>query len=204
MSKTMELEKYDRKEVFLHYNQNDNPFIYLTIKLDVTEIYNYCKIHKNYYATMGYIINRTVNAVDCFKYRYIDDKIVHYDSLNTNYTQKKDNKIGYFTISYSDNYNEYIESFIKTQEDFYSGVYKNEYKEDEIWVSCAPWFDFTSLVTPFNKKITIPQFIWGKFFYENNRVYTHLMIMVHHGFADGQHIGDFIDKLNNNIKEIFK
>ena len=31
---------------------------------------------------------------------------------------------------------------------------------------------------------------------KNNRIYTNLMIMIHHGFADGNHIGIFLNKLN--------
>lgn len=60
--------------------------------------------------------------------------------------------------------------------------------------------DFTSLVVPFDKNITIPQFIWGKFFKEGEKVFTHLMIMAHHGFVDGQHIGAFVNKLEKNIE----
>ena len=62
-----------------------------------------------------------------------------------------------------------------------------------------PWFEFNSAVPPFNKENTIPQFIWDKFKKENDIVKTNLMIMVHHGFVDGYHIGKFINLLQENI-----
>ena len=48
--------KFERTELFDHYHQNMNPFMIVTVPVDVTNVVNYCKIHKNFYATMGYLI----------------------------------------------------------------------------------------------------------------------------------------------------
>ena len=74
---------------------------------------------------------------------------------------------------------------------------------NEIWLSCEPWFTFTGFIPPFDKEITIPQFIWDKYENIDGKYYIDLMIMVHHGFADGYHIGKFIELLNENIR-VFK
>ena len=75
-----------------------------------------------------------------------------------------------------------------------------ESKLNDIWLSCNPWCSITSLVPTFNKEITIPQFIWDKYEKVNERYYTNLTILVHHGFADGYHIGQFVNLLEENIK----
>ena len=201
MNKIIEFDNYERKDLFNHYNDNDNPFLYLTTKIDITNIYNYCKKHKNHYATIGYIIGKTANQIDNFKYRYIDNKIIYYDKLNINYTQEKNNIIGYFTTPYANSYKEYIKNYINIQKDFYNDKYKLESRQDEIWVSCFPWGNFTGLITPYNKKILIPQFIWDKYIIEDNKIYINLMIMIHHGLADGKHIGKFIENLTKNIEQ---
>jgi len=69
-------------------------------------------------------------------------------------------------------------------------------------LSCQPWFNFTGVIPPFDKSITIPQLIWDRFTFEGNRCYINLMIMVHHGFADGYHIGKLIEKIENTIQNI--
>lgn len=76
-------------------------------------------------------------------------------------------------------------------------------QQDTIWVSCTPWFKFTGLVPPYDKNLTIPQFIWDKYEKKEDDYYCNLLIMVHHGFADGYQISEFINKLEeklNNIK----
>lgn len=202
--KIIKLEEYERKDLFLNYDKNTNPFSFITIKLDITNVYEYCKENKHIYATLGYLIGKTANEVEAYKYRKENDNIIYYDTLNVNYTQKKDDgNIGFYTVSFKDS----IKEFIKDYDAVYNNWKINERKvsdftHDEVWVSCEPWFSATSLIPPFDKNVTIPQFIWDKFIFENNRVYTNLMLMSHHGFVDGSHIGEFIEKLNKNIERL--
>ena len=199
MDKIISLEDYERKDTFLMFHNRDNPFLFLTVKLDITNLINYCEIHKYHYATISYVICKTINEVDNFKYRLVDGKIAYYDKINIGYTQKTNNDVGFFQTEYIDDYGEYIKEYNRRESDYNKGLEGVDYGQKQIWVSCAPWMDFTSLVVPFDKNITIPQFIWGKFFKEGKKVFTHLMIMAHHGFVDGQHIGDFVNKLEKNI-----
>ena len=110
--------------------------------------------------------------------------------------------IGYFSVPPINEYKQYIEKFIEIQNKF---LQENKYSEDgqlnDIWLSCNPWCSFTSLIPTFSKEITIPQFIWDKYEKVNERYYTNLTIVVHHGFADGYHIGQFVNLLEEKIKE---
>lgn len=197
-----EITNFKRQQLFEHYNSCDNPFIIITIKIDVTNVVKYCQTHKNFYGTMGYLVNKTVNQIDAFKYRVIDNKIYYFDKINSNYTENYgDDQIGYFSIKFQEDYQSYIKDFKDTKNYYIENkIYNNEIKYDEIWMSCSPWFKFTSLVTPFSKKNTIPQFTWDKYELENDKYYLNMMIMLHHGFGDGSHIAAFVDKLNNEIK----
>ena len=196
------VKKIERKELFNHYNNEDNPFLYITTKIDVTNLVKYCKIHKNFYATMGYILTKAVNNIDAFKYRVQDGKIYFCDRIKSNYTQKVDNNsIRFFDLPDIDNYYEYIEEYKKRNNKLISEKC-NILTEgmDCIWLSCVPWFEFTGIITPYRKSITIPQFIWDKFSEENGKYTVHLMIMAHHGFVDGWHISKLIEQINENIK----
>lgn len=196
-----EVVEFNRLELFKHYNQETNPFLYLTTKVDITNIYNNCK---NYYASIGYLICLVVNEIDNFKYRFEDNKIYKYARINLNFTEMfADHNIGYYSVDLKDNYDDFIKEYKSIREKF-----QNNHKSyisnslGEIWVSCAPWFKITSLMTPFDKKVTVPQFIWDKFEFINDRCYINLTIMVHHGFVDGYHIGLFLDKLNDKIANL--
>lgn len=197
-----EIENFDRKELFNHYHSFDNPFLICTTRIDITDLVNYCKVHKNFYATFGFIITMTANQIDAFKYRLKDGKIYYCDELKSSYTQMYEDKtIGYFGIPPIYDFNEYIKKFLDIQNKFLNDKkYSSESELNEIWLSCEPWFKFTGLIPPFNKMITIPQFVWDKYESIGDKYYIDLMIMVHHGFADGYHIGKFIELLTENIK----
>ena len=80
-------------------------------------------------------------------------------------------------------------------------------RNDIIWVSCLPWFKFSSLISPFDKENNNTQFIWDKVEEENNKFYINLMIQTHHGFTDGYHIKLLLDEISKiektfNIQKI--
>ena len=198
-----EIINYERSELFNYYNNKDNPFIYLTTKVDITNIYNKCK---NYYPAIAYFITLALNKIDNFKYRYENNKIYKYDTLNINFTQMLDNNnIGFFACSFKDNYHDFIKEYKIVQEIFQknkNSIANND--EGEVWFSYVPWFNISSLITPYDKNNTIPQFIWDKFTHENEKYYINLTIMVHHGFVDGFHIAAFLKALEEIIENIDK
>lgn len=205
-----EVKEFKRQRLFDIYDARSNPFLTFNTKLDITNIVNYCKVNRNYYATIVYVLLKTANEFDCFKYRKENGKIYKYEKLRANVTQMyNEDDIGFFYCD-GKNYKEFISNFISIQDDFIKNHIvqkRQEKREDEIWFSCEPWFEYTSLVTPFDKSITIPQFNWCKFFKEDDKTYTSLMVMIHHGFADGNHMGKFIKRLKENIdnfEEIIK
>ena len=198
-----EIKDFERMELFNHFNDADNPFLYLTTEIDVTNVLNYCKVHKNFYATMGYILVKVLNMVDAFKYRVQDGKIYFCDRIKSNYTQKIDEtKIGFFDLPDIDNYEDYIKEFRDRNNKLITE--KNNVITEGIdcaWFSCFPWCQFTGIMTPYRKSLTIPQFIWDKFIEVNGRYKMHLMVMAHHGFVDGGHIGEFLLLLEKYISE---
>lgn len=198
-----EIDNFDRENIFRHYHICDNPFLNITTKVDVTNIVNYCKKYKNFYATMGYLICKAANKIDNFKYRFQDNKFYYCDELITNYTDLySDGNIGYYDVEYSDDYQSYIDNFKKVKEKFLKdNNYETNNKLNEIWLSCNPWMKCTSIISPFNKNCLIPQIIWDKYELENDKYYVNLTMVIHHGFADGYHISKFLNLLEENIRE---
>lgn len=194
----LEVKEFNRRNLFEHYNNMDSPFIIMTVPLDITNVVKYCKIHKHFYATMGFLIGKAVNDVDAFKYRYKDDKFYYASRISPNFTERVDNNLGFFecdSLDYKDFINEFIEKKNKL------GRYDNSTEDrlDVVWLSCFPWASFNSLVSPHDKSITIPQLIWDKYELNDGKYICNLMIMVHHGFADGYDVGLLIEKLNYYI-----
>ncbi len=197
------MKKFEREEMFNYYQNLDNPFIDLTIKLDVTKIVDYCKEHKGLYASIGYIITKAVNNIDNFKFRLENNSITYYDVIRGSYAERLNNgDAGFFDCPDVDNYFEHLESFKKEQARL-KELNQSTSKEtnDVIWISSLPWFSFTGLVPPFTKDNTIPQFIWDKVLTENNHHYVNLLIHIHHGLADGYHIHLLLQEINRLMAE---
>ena len=197
-----EIKNYQRQELFDKYHSCDNPFIICTVKVDVTEIVKFCQVKRNFYATFSYIITKTINEIEEFKYRYKDGKIYYCDVINTGFTEKRNNEIGYFTVPFVDNIDDYLKNYSDIHKKFLESNNLIEGGLNEAWVSCVPWFSFDSLIPPFKKDVTIPQFIWDKYENLDGKYYLNLMIMTHHGFTDGYHVGKFIELLNYYIDNI--
>lgn len=198
-----EVDKFDRLKIFEHYNSCDNPFLIITTRLDVTNIVLYCKIHKHFFATLGFLVGKSVMNIDNFKYRLKDGKFYFCDNIITNYTDIFNNgNIGYFNVPLLNNYVDYIKCYDSEKNIFLNEEnYKIENKINEIWISSLPWIKCTSIIPPFDKKNTIPMFFWDRYELENDKYYVNFTIIAHHGFVDGLHISQLINELKIQIKE---
>ena len=196
----VEVEDFGRKELFKHYNDMENPFIIMTLPIDVTNIVEYCNVHKHFYATMGFIIGKAINEIDAFKYRYKDGKYYYCPRISPNFTQRVDNNLGFYDCD-SLVYEEFIREYDDKKSKVGKFTLETEERIDVVWLSCFPWASFSSLVSPHDKSITIPQLIWDKYILKDGRYICNLMIMVHHGFADGYDVGKLIENINYYIDD---
>ncbi|MCX4249024.1 MAG: CatA-like O-acetyltransferase [Bacilli bacterium] len=200
------VKDYDRKELFEYFNSKTNPFSFVTTKLDITKVYKYSRTHKNLYVTLCYLFTRAINKVDAFLYAYESGNFIKYDSLSPSYTEKLDNgNVAFISLNMADSLEEFIEScklakqeLKNTQKD----VILNDPEKGAIWYSCLPWFKFTGVVPPYDAKVTVPQIIWDQFEIVEGHVYINAMIMAHHGFIDGSHIGLLIKSINEEFDKI--
>lgn len=198
-----EVKDFKRQTLFDMYNSRTNPFAIVTTRIDITNIYNLCKKYKHYYASIAYFLTKAMNRVEEFKYRYIDNKIYKCEVIRPSFTDiLDDHTIGFYTCDMIDDYEKFLVHFDEVKKTFLDGTYVNDLGEDVVWVSCQPWFNFTGVIPPYDKTITIPQFNWDRFTFEGEKCYINLMIMVHHGFADGYHIGKLIEAIEDEISNI--
>ena len=196
-----ELKNFERKKLFDYYNSKDNPFLFVVTEIDVTKVLSVTKkLKTSFYASMGYLVVTALNQIENFKLRFCNGKFFCCDNLNSNYVQMlNENEIGFFAFAHTENYFDYIKNFKTAQKDCLSGKQVAKNSNEEVWLSCVPWFQFTGLITPFQKTQTTPQIIWDKYEKRGRKFFLHIMIMAHHGFVDGFHVSKFVENLKNNI-----
>jgi chloramphenicol O-acetyltransferase type A len=76
------------------------------------------------------------------------------------------------------------------------------YEDDLLFVSCVPWIHFTSISHPIqsDKTDSIPRISWGKFSLTGDQVSLPISVQLHHGLADGFHVGLFFKKFEELIE----
>lgn len=198
------INDFNRAEEYKSYDKKTNPFIIVTTKIDITNIYKLCQKKKHYYSTIGYYLTRAMNRVEEFKYFCSKGTFYKSDTLQPAFTDlRKDNTVGFYSCPLEDNLDDFLEKFDKTKNQFLDGTLIKEKNDDlGVWLTCQPWYHYNSLVPPFDIETINPQLVWDKFSFENDKCYINLTIIIHHGLVDGYHIGLLIDAINSEISNI--
>ncbi len=76
-------------------------------------------------------------------------------------------------------------------------------EDDLLFVSCVPWINFTSITHPRKNDTTdfIPRISWGKFTHVDEKTFMPVSIQLHHGLADGYHVGLFFETLESMLSQ---
>lgn len=202
MARKTILKNYKRKQTFEHYDVMDNPFVVMNTKVDVTKIENFCKTHKHRYATIGWALMKAANQIEEMKVRFEDGNFVKYDLMNTEFMFPFKNHVaGYMACEMKDDLADFVKEY-ENKKAIFDETQKSIFAVDkgEIWCTCEPWMQLNSILPPFDKKDHTQEFIWDKIVKENGRYYINLCIMFHHGYLDGEQVGQFLEKLNEVIE----
>lgn len=76
--KLIDIKKWDRKELYLHYTKNVPCSYSLSVELDITPL-------KNLYASMIWLLSDSVNEFKEFRTCLVDGKLGVFDSMNPSY-----------------------------------------------------------------------------------------------------------------------
>jgi chloramphenicol O-acetyltransferase type A len=203
--KTVDMDSYERKELFEHFCTFEIPVATRTIQIDVTKLINYIT-QKNYKFSLclGFIITRANNRVQEFKYRIQDGKLVEYDKIIPSFTVLSADKKLYFSKGvYTDNFDLDYKVNMEINQNAALGQEKNvgSPNQGQVFITINPWNTFTSVQFPYSSRFaSMPVFSIGKMYKDNHRIKAPLGFQTHHGLIDGYHIGLFLDILESHLE----
>lgn len=212
--KIIDLEKYERKEHFLHYINNVPCFYSITANIDITNLKKYVK-EKGYklYPTIIYAITRIVNNHNEFR-TSLDGKnnLGYFTEVNPSYTifHKDDNTFSNIWTKYDLDFIEFYKNYendIKEYGDKKGFITKKLENDNLINISAIPWTSFMgfNLNLPRAEKYLLPIFTIGKYFEQDKKILLPLAVQVYHAVCDGFHTSRFINELQelfNNFEKI--
>lgn len=208
MKKYIDINTWNRKEHFLFFKTMDDPFFVITADVDFTSVYKKAKESKvSFFLTSLHAIMEAANAIENFRYRLEEDKVVCYEIIHPSSTVgREDGTFGCSFFEYSDDKDRFIEGAKKDIERIKNGqgmmMTEDTARKDVIHYSSVPWIRFTSLKNEacFSIKDSIPKISTGKCTEENGRFIMPVSVSVHHALMDGLHVGQFFEKLEQLLK----
>ncbi|MDO9629690.1 MAG: CatA-like O-acetyltransferase [Acholeplasmataceae bacterium] len=203
------IKQWDRKNTFNYFKQIDVPRYLMTFDLDVTRFFQYVKENKkSFYLSFIYQVIHTMNKIENFRYRFIDEEPYLMDYTHPSFTDRIEGSENFkiVTVIMEDTIDAFIEKaklISKEQGNQFINL-EMEKRNDLVYITTFPWAKYTQVSHAHNmdKYDAIPRLVWGKFEEVNEKLMMPFSIEVHHAFVDGLHIGKLINMLQEQLDNI--
>ena len=177
----------------------------MTFEADITNFKRMVKKQGlSFTVAMVYAVCKCANAIEAFRYRFVDGQVVLYDRIDTAFTylNKETNLFEVVNVPMIDDLKEYCELASKTadaQKEYFTGTLGN----DVFQCSPMPWVTYTHIshTNSGKKDNATPLFDWGKYYDKDGKVMIPISVQAQHSFVDGLHIGQFVEQLQQFLNE---
>ncbi len=201
MPKYLDLDTWQRRDLFEFFRGYQNPYFNVCARLDITKLIEMVRQKQTGSVSLAYhyFALRIANEIEPFHYRLEDDRVVIHEVINGGTTVLLPNET--FTYAYF-NYLPDFEQFVTQASAAIDqvraeGSLKPTMRYDLIFFTTLPWISFTSFAharTP-GRGESIPRIAFGKFMHENGRTLLPISVEVHHALMDGLHVGRYLMRL---------
>lgn len=206
MKKLIDLDNWNRKEHFLFFSKFEEPFFGVTVKVDCSTAYQKAKEKGvSFFLYYLYRALKTANEIENFRYRIIENQPYDFATVNASPTiNRPDGTFGFAYMDYFEDEKQFYEKALQEIENVKdtNSLLPAVSGENVIHFSAIPWLDFTSIshARSFSHPDSCPKISFGKMT-ENNAVKEiPVSIHGHHALMDGYHVGLFIDKFQDLLK----
>ena len=208
MKKYLDIDSWNRKELYEHFRTLADPTFAVVVDVDVTIAYNLVeKTDTSFFVKYLHACMKAINAIENFKYRIEDGKIAIYDVINASATiAREDTTYGFSFINFSEDFTVFNENFRKEKERIQNStnLFPKIYSLGCIHCSALPWISFTSHKEPNsgNKDHSVPQLAFGGLKEEKDKILMPVSVNVNHALVDGYHVGQFFKKFQLELDKL--
>lgn len=185
------------------FRNSIEPAFCVTMELDITNFLS--KIREEQYSftmAMIYVVSKCANEIEEFRYRFVDEKVVLFDKIDTAFTylNRETELFKVVNVPMKATMQEYVTEATKIaeeQKEYFTGPLGN----DVFQFSPIPWISYTHIShTNLGKKDNATPLIdWGKYFERDGKILLPFSVQAHHSFVDGLHIGKLAEAVQNYL-----
>lgn len=197
----IDLNNWSRSQYFYYFTKMMPTGYNITVNIDITNTYNY-KGDKKFFPAYLYVASRVISEMQEFRIASLDNELGYYEVLHPSYSafHDDDKSISSMWSEYNSDFQIFYKNYMEDQRkysDNHGPMAKTEIPpQNSYMIGMIPWIEFLNYTpipyAPINSYFPIIQ--GGKFFTKDNRKMMPLSITVHHGVADGYHVGLFLEK----------
>ncbi|MBR6737608.1 MAG: chloramphenicol acetyltransferase [Clostridia bacterium] len=205
----IDLNTWDRKDLFNLYTNDLKIVMNMTVDVDVTPVVSYAKEKGlKFYPVMIWLVSNVINANENFKLAFDENgDVIRWNYVSPSYTD--------FNVT-TKKFNKFVTDYDKDLFVFYNRVqndrekYKNEVgflpnqPKNIFDISCLPWTKYKSLdLHVYNDgKQLFPVVIWGKYELSGDKYLMPVTANIHHAVCDGYNICKFFEDLQAEINKL--
>ncbi len=211
--KIIDLETWNRKQLYENFGSFTNPCVAVDVRLDVTKLVRLKKKTGGFFVPFLYILMRAVNETKEARLRVKGENVIELDRTDPSFTVLfEDNNFGFcysvFDYDYSVFAKNTTSAINETIENYKKGIVNQTNHEDsyqKTYISCTPWYDILSVSNPIpyesKELLSIPRLNWGKYVKEGFKYKMTLSLTFSHALIDGYQIGLVIKSIEKMLKE---
>ena len=200
MKHLIDQASWNRREHFTFFSAFEEPFFGLVAPVDCTRALAEAKrLGVPFFLYYLHAALRAVNRVEALRYRIEDGQVYCYDRIHASATiGRPDHTFGFSFIEHQDE----LADFLPTANAEIAAVQaspglrlsETTGRPDVIHFSAIPWVRFTGLThaRSFGHPDSCPKISVGQTYAEGATTLLPVSINVHHGLADGYHVGQFM------------
>lgn len=204
MFEIIDVEKWERREVYEHFSRMKMPHYAVAGNIDVTPLLQHVRQQGiSFYLSFIYLSTAVLNDIPNFRMRIVNGSPVKYDKIHVNFTHKttESELFRYYTCLFEGSMEEFARktsAAIKEQTTLFGGLSPIP---NVTYFSCLPWVDATAILNPGLEDAddAIPRINWGKYVEHNGRFILNVTVTANHRFIDGYHIGKYFEGLQDAI-----
>lgn len=211
MYKVIELKDFKKSKMFNWFKTFSNPCYGFDVEIDVTNLVAYSKkSNTHFFDNMLFVVCKSLNSLEDFRFRYVENQIRLYDKINPSFTVMTE--LGVYEnvhMKMEDDYKTFISKTRKLIEsvvdetDISETYNTNEYSD--FYITCIPWLSYKSMTHPLPDNnlpsSSCQRICWSKYTKSDNRYKLMLNITVSHMFIDGNPLSEGFKLIQKNIDD---
>lgn len=205
---TISIEEWPRRDLFQFYSKLDYPHFNICADVDISRLHRQChQSGMSRFNAILYGVSKAANEIEEFRLRIRGEDVVLHDVIHPSFTVLTGENVFCFCET---KYCGAIDEFSDRTSEAIVNAKKNPSLEDEpgrddyLFISSLPWLKFSSVSHPIHMHPvdSIPRITWGRFIETHKRAVMPLSVQVHHGLADGFHVGQFFELFQQWVESV--